>query len=193
MKRLIKFNAWIEALGVILTNVSVNGDGSIRMPFLEFYKQVVRQLDHLNIYIDDGEIYKIGETNNAELWNKLFEYQTEGDYIKIVPKDVELLQFTGRVDIEGNEIYDQHILLMAKYNLKFAYNDYGDFENIEIPFWCEKSGGWRARVYDDVKMIKIQPIGMIDPDAVLTTIKIVGDTFRNKILIPSHNEKIKDR
>lgn len=118
-KREVKFNAWLPELEIMIEGVTV-GYSSIGFPYME-----------------DGEFEKkLAEKkwltkDNYDLPDWIYEGD---DWWQIEEGHFELLQFTGKKDKAGTEIYEGHII-------SFDEKEFGG-ENTSVVEWNEMYACW---------------------------------------------------
>jgi uncharacterized phage protein (TIGR01671 family) len=173
MKRVIKFNAWIPTLGIMLENVTVYPD-MIGIGADELEKAIKAKNKDWNI-CDDG-IYLTDEDHFDRLMTLL-----TGDDWYWIEDCYELLQFTGLKDKNGKEIYEGNIL---EWTSKFKdtnistplkrgyvkYNQEGCVYHIDYEINNKQYYKELHADYGDGN------------DYVMTSVKIIGNMFESELL-----------
>ncbi len=109
MKREIKFNAFIPALGIMLQNVTVYPD-MIGVSADELEKALKAKNEKLRIC--DGGIYLIDDDH----YDLVMSLLCGDDWYWIENNNCDVLQFSGYKDSNGNDLFVGHLLSpMTKY------------------------------------------------------------------------------
>jgi hypothetical protein len=176
MERVIKFNAWIPKLGLMLEAVTVYPDGMMGIGYEEFEDALKKQKGG-RYEVAADEVYYKGEKDEDDIYERILTLLPGEDWFWIEKGDFIPLQFTGMEDGFKEELIEADIIKITPDEKEVVESD----KETGYIFYDKKKGRFSFR--DEWN--EIYGIQSGDPSN-----KKIGNIYQNPDLVPKH-ENIK--